>query len=246
MREAPHRVDTTHSITSSAQLDGARYPLLAGGTANDLMLAPQERVLFLTGPNMAGKSTLLRTLGLIVHFAHLGLRVPASRAVLPLVDRLITLLDVTDDIVRGESLYLAEVRRVRAVAAAVARGETVVGLLDEAFRGTNIKDATEATGLLTDGLAGASRGLFVLASHLVEVIAARTDDARIARCYMHVESDGANRAGGFTFSLRRGVSDVRLGMRLLEREGVVALLQEIGGQGDGAGCKAPGPSLSFG
>jgi hypothetical protein len=64
-------------------LRGLRHPLLPDGMANDVCLASDERVLFLTGPNMAGKSTVLRALGIAVHCAHLGMRVCADCAVVP-------------------------------------------------------------------------------------------------------------------------------------------------------------------
>jgi len=69
-------------------------------------------------------------------FVHLGLPVPAECARVPVVDRLMTSINAQDSLSRGESSYLAEVRRVREVVRAVASGETVIALLDEAFRGT--------------------------------------------------------------------------------------------------------------
>lgn len=216
--------DATISLTL------ARHPLLPRGTANDVMLANSERVLFITGPNMAGKSTLLRSLGVIVLFAHLGLPVPAAHARLPLADRLVTSINAQDSLSRGESLYLAEVRRVREVVRAVASGETVIALLDEAFRGTNVMDALEAMGLLVDGLARAQAGFFLLASHLTEIARERAQHPRVSLWCMQVDAteDTRGEGVGFTYAFRRGVSDVRLGMRLLEREGVVSLLTAIG------------------
>ena len=213
----------------SLSVTGAHHPLLLRGTANDLTLEMAERVLFVTGPNMAGKSTLLRSLGVIILFAHLGLPVPAECARVPVVDRLMTAINAQDSLSRGESLYLAEVRRVREVVRAVASGETVIALLDEAFRGTNVMDALEAMGMLVDGLARAQTGLFVLASHLTEIARERFGHPHVSLWCMHVDAidDPSTEGVRFTYAFRRGVSDVRLGMRLLEREGVVTLLAAI-------------------
>ena len=210
---------------ASLMLSDVWHPLLPGGARSDVVLADGERVLFLTGPNMAGKSTMLRALGIVVAFAHLGLAVPAASAVVPLSDRLFSSLRVEDNLARGESLYLAEVRRVGAVVRAVSAEERVVALLDEAFRGTNVLDASEAMALLVDGLSAAPAGVFVMASHLAEVGHARVGARGVAVAHMAAESEAEGPR--FTYRMRRGVSDVRLGMQLLEREGVAAELRAL-------------------
>lgn len=210
-------------------LEGLRHPMVKDAQANSIELNASERVMFLTGPNMAGKSTLLRTLGIVVVFAHLGLPVPATKAAIPAVDRLIASLGNEDNILRAESLYLAEVRRVKRVAAAVASGELVVALLDEVFRGTNVKDAADATTLLVSGLARSDFGLFAVSSHLIEVATEQQGKNGVGNWHMQVESH--NDSHTFTYKLERGVSEVRLGMMLLEREGVVGLLERIGRTG---------------
>ena len=205
--------------------EGIRHPLLPNGVPNDLPLAANERVLFLTGPNMAGKSTLLRAIGIAAYCAHLGMAVAARAAMVPLYDRLMVSITVRDNLQRGESLYLAEVRRVRAVVEAVVSGDAVVAIFDEVFRGTNIKDATQATSLLVDGLASASHGAFVIASHFADVAAARTDHGGIA-CW-RMEVDLAGDTPVFTHRVSRGVSDVHLGMMLLDAEGVGPMLRSM-------------------
>lgn len=135
--------------------EGLHHPTTKNAQPNNIPLGETERVMFVTGPNMAGKSTLLRTIGIVIVFAHLGLPVPATNASVPITDRVVASLGNEDNILRAESLYLAEVRRVKSVAAAVARGERVVALLDEKFRGTNVKDASDATELLVRGLSRA-------------------------------------------------------------------------------------------
>lgn len=206
-------------------LSGVRHPALSASMPNDVVLAESERVLLLTGPNMAGKSTLLRAVGITVYCAHLGMAVAARAAQIPWHDRLVVSLTVRDNLSRGESLYLAEVRRVRAVVEAVDRGEAVLAICDEVFRGTNIKDATQASALLVDGLACAPHGTFVIASHLAEVAEARTGQRGIACWCMEVEQQSD--AWRFTYRARRGVSDVHLGMVLLDAEGVGPVLRRM-------------------
>ena len=211
----------------SAELEfiGLRHPLLPRGTASDVAMASDERVLFLTGPNMAGKSTLLRAIGIAVHCAHLGMATTSTSATIPLYDRLLVSFTARDSLRRGESLYLAEVRRVRKIVESVKSGDAVLAICDEVFRGTNVKDAIQATGLLVDGLARARVGTFVIASHLGSVAEPRKQCAGIACWYMDVEfTDGKPH---FTFCLRRGVSETHLGMVLLDSEGVGPILREM-------------------
>jgi DNA mismatch repair protein MutS len=207
---------------------GLRHPLLATGVPNDVELADSERVLFLTGPNMAGKSTLLRAVGIAVYCAHLGMKIAASAARIPWHDDLLVSITVRDNLQRGESLYLAEVRRVRAIVETVELGREVLAIFDEVFRGTNIKDATQATTLLVDGLARAAHGTFVIASHLADVAEARCDADGVA-CWC-MEVDMRDDALRFTYRARPGVSDVHLGMVLLDAEGVGPVLRRMAAQ----------------
>jgi hypothetical protein len=208
-------------------LAGIRHPLLPHGVANDVRLDATERVLLLTGPNMAGKSTLLRAVGIAVYCAHLGMAVAALEASIPMHDRLIVSITVRDDLQRAESLYLAEIRRVRTIVNAVERGESVLAIGDEVFRGTNVGDATDATALLVDGLSQARHGTFILSSHLAEVAASRRARTGVACWCMEVDASGEDPQ--FTFRATPGVSDVRLGMRLLDREGVGPTLRRMAG-----------------
>jgi DNA mismatch repair ATPase MutS len=210
---------------TALSLEDVRHPQLPHGVMNDVRVADDERVLFLTGPNMAGKSTLLRAIGIAVYCAHLGMAVAARAARVPLHDRLLVSITVRDNLQRGESLYLAEIRRVRAVVEAVDRGDAVFAIFDEVFRGTNIKDATQATTLLVDGLARAAHGTFVLASHLAEVAESRAGRPGVGCWCMDIDVTGG--APRFTYRVRRGVSDVHLGMVLLDAEGVGAMLRRM-------------------
>ncbi len=211
--------------TPGIAFEELRHPLLPTSVTNDVHLEASERVLFLTGPNMAGKSTLLRAFGIAVYSAHLGMAVSARAARVPVHDQLLVSITVHDNILRGESLYLAEVRRVRTIVEAVDRGDAVLAIFDEVFRGTNISDATQATMLLVDGLAHATCGTFVIASHLASVAESRADHAGVSCWCLEVEADDI--APRFTYRVRPGVSNVQLGLVLLEREGVGPVLRRL-------------------
>src|SRR5437762_6999697 len=82
---------------------------------NDVRLDEGGRVILLTGPNMAGKSTLLRQVGLCVLLAQMGAFVPARRAVIGVVDRLFTRVGASDNLVRGQSTFMVEMSEPTAI-----------------------------------------------------------------------------------------------------------------------------------
>ena len=198
-------------------LKGLRHALLPQGVPNDVIMDGQ-RVLALTGPNMAGKSTLLKAIGTAVYLAHLGCGVPASRARMSCFEALFASLYVRDNLSGGQSYYLGEVRRIKELMVILDSTPRVVALLDEPFKGTNVVDATEATALLVDGLCAQEASVVVVATHLASVVESRThDECLIASCLGATDNDAGLQ---FDYRLHAGVSDQRLGMVLLHREGV--------------------------
>ena len=105
---------------------------------NDISLAEDTRMIILTGPNMAGKSTVLRQVGLIVLMAQVGSFVPASRARIGIVDRLFTRVGASDNLVRGQSTFMVEMSETSAILHTATKRSLV--LLDEIGRGTSTYD----------------------------------------------------------------------------------------------------------
>lgn len=207
------------------ELEGLFHSQLDGAVPNDLQLDKHGSVLMVTGPNMAGKSTYLRAVGVSVVLAHVGAPVPAQAARISCCDRLFAVFGARDNLLRAESYFLAEVRRIGELTRALEAGELVLSLIDEAFRGTNVLDASDATTILVEALGECPTSLSVVATHLVEVVnsfAAR-GDMRLA-CF-EAQHDGAT--WRYSFRLKPGTSTQRLGMLLLEREGVLASLEAM-------------------
>lgn len=105
---------------------------------NDISLTHDARMIILTGPNMAGKSTILRQVGLIVLMAQIGSFVPASRARIGVVDRLFTRVGASDNLVRGQSTFMVEMSETSAILHTASSKSLV--LLDEIGRGTSTYD----------------------------------------------------------------------------------------------------------
>jgi DNA mismatch repair protein MutS len=137
-------------------LDGSRHPVVERMMAreafipNDIQLDEAGRVIVLTGPNMAGKSTLLRQMGLNVLLAQIGAFVPARRAVVGVVDRLFTRVGASDNLVRGQSTFLVEMSETSAILHGATARSLV--LLDEIGRGTSTYDGVAIAWAVTEFL----------------------------------------------------------------------------------------------
>lgn len=209
----------------TVHLRGAIHPQVANVVPNDLVLGGGASFAIVTGPNMAGKSTLLRAAGICVVLAHVGAPVPATSASMTCFDSLFSALSVRDDVRRAESYFLAEVRQIKGLVTAIEGGGRVFALIDEPFRGTNVADASDATTLLATGLAAAANCAAMLTTHLSEVAAAFEGDRRVRLA--RFEASRVGDRWSLDYTLQVGVSAQRLGMMFLEREGVAGGIARI-------------------
>ena len=117
---------------------------------NDLEMTEEGCIIVLTGPNMAGKSTVLRQVGLIQLLAQMGAFVPASRAFLPVCDRLFTRVGASDALTRGQSTFMVEMNETAAIVHGATRQSLI--LLDEIGRGTSTYDGVSIAWAVTEHL----------------------------------------------------------------------------------------------
>ncbi len=116
-----------------------RMPLKDGFVPNDVLLDTElNRFLVITGPNMAGKSTYIRQVALIVLMAQMGSFVPASKARIGVVDRIFTRIGAADSLIRGQSTFMVEMNEVAQILRNATRRSLVI--LDEVGRGTSTFD----------------------------------------------------------------------------------------------------------
>src|SRR5688572_17552184 len=143
--------------------EGVYHPFVENAVPNPVRLDQNKRMLFLTGPNMAGKTTYLKAAGIAVYLAHLGMGVPARSFRFSPCERLFTSITITDNVRTGVSFFRAEALRMKAIAQAVADGARVVALMDEPFKGTNLKDALDASRAILERLADREGSVFMVA-----------------------------------------------------------------------------------
>ena len=211
-----------HDTSPFVQAEGIFHPLLANAVPNTLSLDQQQRFLFLTGPNMAGKTTYLRASGIALYLAHLGMGVPASEFRFSPVQCLFSTINLVDNLSMGVSYFLAETQRIKEMALALSQGLRIIAIMDEPFKGTNVKDTLDVSNAIMERFANRENSLFMFSSHLIEM--KQTTDAQPQVVCCHFQADESSRQLQFDYKLKQGVSDQRLGMRVLREEGVLDLL----------------------
>jgi DNA mismatch repair protein MutS len=156
------------------QISGGRHPVveaaLSGKTVfvpNDCDLSPAQRLMLLTGPNMAGKSTFLRQNALIVLMAQAGLPAPAASACIGIVDRLFSRVGAADDLARGRSTFMVEMTETAAILHQGGPRSLVV--VDEIGRGTATLDGLAIAWAVLEALHNTVRCRAIFATHFHEL-----------------------------------------------------------------------------
>lgn len=199
--------------------------LLPTPVSYDVTLDKKHNFLFLTGANMAGKSTFIRSVGAAVYLAHLGMGVPAKHFRLSLFEGILSNINVSDNITKGESYFFNEVQRIKNTIQKINNGHKWLVLIDELFKGTNVQDAMKCSLTVIRGLIRINNSLFILSTHLYEIGQELKDHPNIIFRYFEtaVEDDQLH----FSYQLKEGISNDRLGYLILKREKVVELLEKI-------------------
>lgn len=199
--------------------------LIPRPVAYDLQMNPEHNFLFLTGANMAGKSTLIKSVGSAVFLAHIGMGVPASSMKLTLFDGLLSNINVVDNIARGESFFFNEVQRIKNTIDKINNGRKWLVLIDELFKGTNVQDAMKCSLTVIRGLLKIRNSLFILSTHLYEIGEELKGFPNIA--FKYFETNVENDQLRFSYQLKEGISNDRIGYVILKREKVVEMLDKL-------------------
>jgi DNA mismatch repair protein MutS len=207
------------------EAQGLYHVLLQSPIAYDLSLQQNENFLFLTGANMAGKSTLIKAVGSSVFLAHIGMAVPAKFMSLSLFDGLLTNINVADNIAKGESYFFNEVQRIKNTIYKINDGRKWLVLIDELFKGTNVQDAMKCSLTVIKGLIKIKNSLFILSTHLYEIGEELKKYPNIS--FKYFETNVMDDQLEFSYQLREGISNDRIGYVILRREKVVEMLEKL-------------------
>lgn len=204
---------------------GLYHVLLPNPVSYDLQMDPAHNFLFLTGANMAGKSTLIKAVGSAVFLAHIGMGVPAANMKLTLFDGLLSNINVVDNIAKGESFFFNEVQRIKNTIEKINTGKKWLVLIDELFKGTNVQDAMKCSLAVIKGLIKIKNSLFILSTHLYEIGDELKSFPNIS--FRYFETDVKDDQLAFSYQLKEGISNDRIGYVILKREKVVDMLENL-------------------
>ena len=191
-REGYTRPALTDDFT--LDLEACRHPVVErtmpkeAFIPNDVRLDAGRQVMILTGPNMAGKSTVLRQVGLAVLMAQAGSFVPARAATIGIVDRLFTRVGASDDLTRGQSTFLVEMSETAAILHSATRRSLV--LLDEIGRGTSTYDGVAIAWAVAEYLHEHLGCKTIFATHYHELTELADRFARVVNCNVAVLESG--------------------------------------------------------
>lgn len=207
------------------RIEGIKHPQVENAVANSIDITSESNVIFLTGANMAGKSTFMKSLSICLFLAHMGFPVSARSMEFSVLDGIYTTINLPDDLGIGASHFYAEVLRVKKVANELAQDKSLFVVFDELFRGTNVKDAYDATIALTGAFATKRNSIFLISTHIIEAgVELKKQRANIRFVYLPTKMNGAKPV--YTYTLKEGITDDRHGMIIIKNEGILDILEK--------------------
>lgn len=206
--------------TTGLVIKGLFHPFISDSKSNDIIFSPGKNVCFITGTNMSGKSSLLKSIGIAIYLFQLGFPVPAKRMKASAFKGLITTINLADDIEQGHSHFYKEVLRVKYVAEKLNESKGIFVIFDELFRGTNVKDASLA---IIAAFAEVRTSFFVVSTHIVEVAHELLSINSINFQYMETIFEDINPVN--TYKLKDGITEERLGMWIVKNEQILEIIK---------------------
>jgi DNA mismatch repair protein MutS len=238
------------------EIRGGRHPVVEtmmpreDFIPNDVRLDGDARVMILTGPNMAGKSTILRQVGLIQLLAQIGSFVPARQARVGIADRVFTRVGASDNLVRGQSTFMVEMNETAAILHSATHRSLV--LLDEIGRGTSTWDGLSVATATTEHLHDVVGAKTIFATHYHELTRLSERLPRVVNFSVAVREVGEDIV--FLRRLVEGGADRSYGVEVARLAGLPEtvvdrarqILRELEEQSAAQGRAAPPPDVQLG
>ncbi|PTL39593.1 DNA mismatch repair protein MutS [Alkalicoccus saliphilus] len=214
--ETCHYVKPSFTDERRIELENSRHPVVeqtidAGEyVANDLLLHDEREMLLITGPNMAGKSTYMRQLALIVVMAQAGSFVPADRAVLPMFDHIFTRIGAADDLSQGQSTFMVEMLETKQAVERATSSSLI--LLDEIGRGTSTYDGMALAQAVIEFIHNEIRAMTLFSTHYHELTRLSGELKRLRN--VHVSAREENGSLTFLHKVVEGAADKSYGIHV--------------------------------
>ena len=208
------------------RIEGLHHIFHTQSVSNDIVFERQRNLWFLTGANMAGKSTLNKALSIAIFLTHIGLPIPAQSMSTPVLDGLFTTINLPDNLKEGYSHFYHEAIRLRDIINQLDTNSNTLIILDELFTGTNYQDAYASTEKVVDCLTKLERPFVIISSHLTELSDVLKAYSNVKLCCMKTEVD-KNKTPNFTYRLGEGVASEKLGLWLLGSSGLLKTVEEL-------------------
>lgn len=208
----------------TTEIEGLYHPCIPGAVPNDLYFGKEHNVLFLTGANMAGKSTLMKSFGIAIYLAHMGFPGAFKSMKISPSEGLFTSINVPDNLNMGYSHFYAEVMRVKMIAQEVAKDKRLIIMFDELFKGTNVKDAYDATVEITSSFAKKNKCSFIVSTHIMEAGVTLSKKHKNIT-FKLLPSNLKNNIPKYTYTLEDGISDDRHGMTIINNEKILEIIK---------------------
>lgn len=206
------------------RLEGVYHPLVKNAVPNSIHVTTDSNIIFLTGANMAGKSTFMKSLSIAMFLAHAGFPVAAKKMEFAVLDGVYTTINLPDNLGMGASHFYAEVLRVKKMAQELSLKKDLFIVFDELFRGTNVKDAYEATIAITTAFAKKRKSIFVISTHIIEA-----GDVLKEKCsnisFVYLPTRMKGHQPEYTYTLEKGITSDRHGMVIVNNEGILEILR---------------------